>query len=1250
MDNTHGLELWKMNLRGFSAISPCDTDKIAPSLTCPQGQSLITTSNCAVGSWVSPTVTDNCGTPSVTSTHQSGFCFPIGTTTVTYYANDAKSNSAACTFNIRVTQEVVNTANCPSTSQAPWNEWIKEVRLGTFVNASDKIRTDRYAIGYSDFTDKVISVNKGQIYPFSISNGLSWSGSQVNLNYRVWIDYNRNNIFEDTEKAFESTGISLAAIGNITIPATATVGSTRMRVSMKKDAYPTACETFASGEVEDYTVQIIDATQVCSAPFWINIVSKTPTSVTLNWNRQPFSVSYDYEIRTSGVGGSGSLGLVRNSNTPDSIATIPLALGTYQIYLRSRCTTGESAWNTGVTFIISNDPCANDAQSPVFANIPSNITLSCGNNVPTTTNPTVSDNCSTISQINVVFQEIRTGLTIKRTWTATDLRGNTAAATQIITISDNIAPVFTGCPQNISVTTTGACEVVPWNAPSSVSDNCGGAPNVTFTPAVGTCFPIGTHPVVYVATDDAGNQTTCSFTITVSGNNTTGTCKKYTVSSTNSICNPATWQPYLLRIGADRYVADVVEFKETSAGTATLKGTLRAPNWQIVPIDLTFSGKTTTGTAQKINCLTPSVSTANWAYYSTVSGTIGLPTGTVTINTLSNALQIGTGANTQNVNNLGGYAKLQNGTTAYDLAFNMTNETAVACEVGSNTCTNNALNFDGVDDYLQTPQYLIPANSNFTIEASFTSTATTTGCQGEFKRLLALELSNSSNRLEIGDCAGQLTLFYFISGGNAKLLNIPNATTLRDGNFHHVAAVKTGDILTIYYDGVLVLTEAGLANINNVARELYVGRWAGGTSENWKGSVDEVRVWNYAVSATDITNRRNCQLSGTESGLILYFPFNQGVSGGVNTTITSVIDRSPSNITTLLSFFGMQGSTSNFVCSNQTLTQGCTSTNPCATDVTPPVLTNCPANISLTTTGTTAIGTWTAPTVTDNCTATPSVSSNFASGFAFPIGTTTVIYTAKDAFNNTKTCSFTVTVTLQTTGGGANDIGLTISATPSVYRQWTPITARVSAKNNGTTAMTNVKIELKRPAKTSSGGTKTPSVGVFNDYCAGGIECSEWVIPSLAAGATATLDAPFFVLDATLPIVITANLLASTPTDATTANNTASISIASATAAAPAIAQLAYQKPTQLIPIVVQRIAPNPTDGELVVKLESLDEREVTFEFFNTLGKLVKTEKRAVDKGVNRVEFAVYDLEQGVHFIVPSTTQGYKVPTKFVKM
>ena len=43
---------------------------------------------------------------------------------------------------------------------------------------------------------------------------------------------------------------------SFTVPATALLGSTRMRVSMKYNASPTSCETFADGEVEDYTVNI----------------------------------------------------------------------------------------------------------------------------------------------------------------------------------------------------------------------------------------------------------------------------------------------------------------------------------------------------------------------------------------------------------------------------------------------------------------------------------------------------------------------------------------------------------------------------------------------------------------------------------------------------------------------------------------------------------------------------------------------------------------------------------------------------------------------------------------------------------------------------------------------------------------------------------------------------------------------------------------------------------------------------------
>jgi hypothetical protein len=40
------------------------------------------------------------------------------------------------------------------------------------------------------------------------------------------------------------------------VPATAPLGATRLRVTLKYNALPTSCETFQYGEVEDYTVNI----------------------------------------------------------------------------------------------------------------------------------------------------------------------------------------------------------------------------------------------------------------------------------------------------------------------------------------------------------------------------------------------------------------------------------------------------------------------------------------------------------------------------------------------------------------------------------------------------------------------------------------------------------------------------------------------------------------------------------------------------------------------------------------------------------------------------------------------------------------------------------------------------------------------------------------------------------------------------------------------------------------------------------
>lgn len=137
--------------------------------------------------------------------------------------------------------------------------------------------------------------------------------------------------------------------------------------------------------------------------------------------------------------------------------------------------------------------------------------------------------------------------------------------------------------------------------------------------------------------------------------------------------------------------------------------------------------------------------------------------------------------------------------------------------------------------------------------------------------------------------------------------------------WHHVAG--TYELATqkmkIYLDGVVV--DSTLSSNVDANGNHYVGsntNDAGTPFGNFfNGQMDELKVWNYARSAAEISSSFCSESTGSESGLLLYYNFNQGVAGGNNSALTQVADQtSNGNNGSLLNFSG-SGSGSNFIAS-----------------------------------------------------------------------------------------------------------------------------------------------------------------------------------------------------------------------------------------------------------------------------------------------------------------------------------------------
>ncbi len=183
---------------------------------------------------------------------------------------------------------------CSSQGNNSSYEYIQSVVVGTFTNNSGNNG------GYEDFTTSVINITKEEATAFTLTPG--FGSSTYNETWKLFADLNKDGDFTDAgETLYTSSNTSSAVSGSITIPASAINGTTRLRVSMKYNAAPTACETFSYGEVEDYTINIQDGVpQPCDAPTGLATSNVTTSSVDVSWNAVGNASSYLLQHREAG--------------------------------------------------------------------------------------------------------------------------------------------------------------------------------------------------------------------------------------------------------------------------------------------------------------------------------------------------------------------------------------------------------------------------------------------------------------------------------------------------------------------------------------------------------------------------------------------------------------------------------------------------------------------------------------------------------------------------------------------------------------------------------------------------------------------------------------------------------------------------------------------------------------------------------------------------------------------------------------
>jgi len=224
----------------------------------------------------------------------------------------------------------------------------------------------------------------------------------------------------------------------------------------------------------------------------------------------------------------------------------------------------------------------------------------------------------------------------------------------------------------------------------------------------------------------------------------------------------------------------------------------------------------------------------------------------------------------------------------------------------------NALDFDGIDDYANVPSAstLIANQTGFSMSCwvfptnaspAFPNFDGVIGFRNELNAdFYILQLSSTSWECRLRNSTNQV---FTITSATVQL-----------NTWQHVALVFTGSTLEFYHNGTLATSIPASGNITNTTVDFNVGRIPFQTTPfQLTGKIDDAALWSKALSAAEINCIYKQAIPATANGLAAHYPMNQGIAGGNNSTSFFLDDVLSVTYDGFLNGMALNGATSNFV-------------------------------------------------------------------------------------------------------------------------------------------------------------------------------------------------------------------------------------------------------------------------------------------------------------------------------------------------